>query len=97
MDFWTAFDAVEPIGEAWRQTATTNTLLERQIEYEAAKNGAVFEPATVDSHMPARYVPEHKPKQTIPQRINEADFAAFGRSAGLTEVLRKHGRINQPS
>jgi hypothetical protein len=94
LDFWEAFDSVEPIGEQWRQTAETNTLIERLIEWHAAQTGQSFEPATVDSNMPHRYVPEVIPK-IKPQRSDKSDFDAFGRSAGFNRG--KHGNNDKPS
>lgn len=98
LDFWEAFDAVEPIGEAWMQTAQTQCLLERQIELEAMKIGVPFEPSTFERHMPARYISEPlppKPKRT--KQTVKTEFESLGASLGLGMVLRNNGNNNQPS
>lgn len=98
LDFWEAFDAVEPIGERWRQTAETNVLLERLMEWEAAKHGQKFEPATVDNHMPARYIAPKKPKpKQTEQKPTSTDFERVAATLGLSKIVKKYGRNNKPS
>lgn len=97
LDFWEAFDSVEPIGEQWRQTAETNTLIERLVELRLLEFGSKFEPATVDSNMPARY--RREKKQPATQAVKNdpvSEFEKLGAALGLGEVVRKHGNNNQP-
>jgi hypothetical protein len=98
LDFWEAFDAVEPIGEAWRQTAETNTLIERLIELKLVQYGSKFAPATVESNMPARYRREKKQPAIV--QVVESDpvseFEKLGAALGLGEVIKKHGNNNKP-
>jgi hypothetical protein len=91
-----AFDAVEPIGEAWKQSAQTQCLLERQIELEAMKVGAKFEPSTFERHMPTRYFPEpqlQKTKRT--KKTTKTEFESLGATLGLGAVVRANGNNNK--
>jgi hypothetical protein len=93
-----AFDAVEPIGEAWKQSAQTQCLIERQIELEAMKVGAKFEPSTFERHMPMRYMPEPppaKPKRT--KKTAKTEFETLGAALGLGSVLKAHHGNNDKS
>jgi hypothetical protein len=95
LDFWTAFDAVEPIGEIWKQSAQTQCLIERQIELEAMKVGAKFEPSTFERHMPARFMPDPQPKPKRTKRAAMNEFEKLGESLGLGAVIKSHGHNNK--
>lgn len=98
IDFWLAFDAVEPIGDQWRQTAETNAMLSNLIAYQAASMGIKIEPATAEDNMPARYEPVKKrPAPTQVETNPQTEFQRVAAAFGLTEIVKKHGRINQPS
>jgi hypothetical protein len=56
MDFWEAFDSIEPIGEQWLQTAQLSFLLDRLFA-SMIKGGKVHE---VEEFMPPRYKPTEK-------------------------------------
>ena len=100
MDFWEAFDAVEPIGEKWIQNAEITTMLSRLIEYTVAlKTGKQLDATSVEDNMPARYRRIQKPKesQVVEKRDERSEFERVAASFGLTEIVKKHGRINKPS
>lgn len=97
LDGWQAFDAIEPIGEHWRQTAQLTTMVERLIEQNALYNGYDnFEPSTIDNHMPARYRREKTKKQTATKSTKSAEpnaqFHQLAASFGLSQVVINHGR-----
>jgi len=98
---WEAFDAVEPVGEHWRQTAEITTMLARQIEYTVAlKTGNPMEPTTIQDNMPSRYRRIAKPKPKPVKQSTEdkrSEFERVASSLGLGKIVREHGRINQPS
>lgn len=50
LDFWEAFDAVEPIGEEWMQAAT---VAHQSSLYAYCKAGK--KPLDVEEYMPSRY------------------------------------------
>lgn len=95
LDFWQAFDSVEPIGEAWKQSAQTQCLIERQIELEAMKVGVTFEPSTFERHMPIRYMPEPKREPKRTKKTAKTEFETLGASLGLGAVVRSHGNNNK--
>jgi hypothetical protein len=96
LEFWQAFDFVEPIGEQWRQTAETNKLLSRVVELMAARFGIEMEPTTIEELMPQRYKPEKKPKKEKPSKAVASDtFMPLAAMFGLKEVV--DGRSNQSS
>jgi hypothetical protein len=97
LDQWVAFDRVEPIGEDWKQTASILSMLSNLAGTIAATAGITMEVADVNDCMPLRYQrPKKALKPAIPKpEAAKTDFARFGASVGLTEVIKKHG-INQP-
>jgi hypothetical protein len=102
LDKWAAFDAVEPIGERWLQTAQLTTMVERLIEQNALHRGFdKFTPTTIENNMPPRYRREKATKQTATQPAKPASqhmqFHQLAASLGLSEVVIKHGRFNQSS
>jgi hypothetical protein len=95
---WEAFDAVEPIGERWLQTAQITTMVERVLEQNALHRGFdKFKPATIESNMPSRYMREQvtpsNEKQKKPMQPN-IQFHQVAAAFGLSEVVLKHGRID---
>lgn len=97
LDFWQAFDSIEPIGENWRQAAQITTIVERLIEFTAAINGSEnFTPSTIDDNMPARYHREKKAKvlsDAKPQDSN-LQFHSLAAAFGLSRVVLDNGRID---
>lgn len=94
-----AFDAVEPIGERWRQTAQLTTMVERLIEQNALHNGCdKFEPTTIENNMPPRYWRDKASKQTATKPTKQQDpnfqFHQVAAALGLSKVVLKHGRID---
>ena len=57
LNFWEAFDAVEPIGEEWRQSAM---IAHENARLQFAKAGR--KPPEFDCFMPERYRPAPKDK-----------------------------------
>lgn len=84
LNFWEAFDAVEPIGEQWRQTAQltwANTL-------ENFK-----EPREPDDFMPPRF--RRKKRRIIPEDSGQiaSQFQSLVGAFGFE--VEKHGNDNQ--
>jgi hypothetical protein len=98
IDFWIAFDAVEPIGEHWRQTAEVNSRLSQLAGLAALNYGAKLEQETSDECMPQRYV---RAKERLPKveskQIPAAGFDQVAAAFGLSEIVKTHGRINKSS
>lgn len=98
LDFWQAFDSIEPIGEQWRQTAETNALLSRIVEFQAAKLGMELQKTTIEDCMPQRF--KREPQKTITPKKKPAETNQFNQVAaalGFGKMVAKHGRINKPS
>jgi hypothetical protein len=84
MDFWTAYDHIEPIGQSWLQTAVVAKEVDDMHHDLCVANGIDREPKrTWEKFMPPRYKPVKKPiKQTRPQTFAEQEAAmerVFGR------------------
>lgn len=56
LDYWEAFDRVEPIGDQWLQTAQICEMLSRGHTVAMAAVGQKLEPKTIEDLMPARWV-----------------------------------------
>lgn len=56
LDFWTAFDKAEPIGQEWRQTAEVISKLHELLSALAAKLGVEVAVLNWDAFMPPRFV-----------------------------------------
>jgi hypothetical protein len=97
LDFWQAFDAVEPIGEQRLQSARIEAMLSRVVEYIAATNGHEMEPTTINDCMPWRYKRETKQTVTPKPSDPKTEFAQVAASLGFGKVLAQHGRINKSS
>ena len=97
LDFWEAFDSIEPIGEQWRQTATVTTMAARIVEYTAAVAGHKMEPSVIEDAMPSRYRPIKRPAIRSQQQDQQTDFQRVASAFGLGKVVAKHGRINKSS
>lgn len=97
LDFWQAFDAVEPIGEQRLQSARIETALNRVVEYIAAGNGYAMEPTSIEDNMPYRYKRERKQKVASKPTDTATDFQRMASAFGLTEIVEKHGRGNKSS
>lgn len=97
LDFWEAFDAVEPIGEQRLQSARIETMLCRLVEYTAASMGQAIEPTSVEENMPYRYKREQKQNVASKPSDPKAEFTRIASSLGFGKVISKHGRGNQSS
>ena len=97
LDFWQAFDSLEPIGEHWKQTAETNALLAKLVDFQAAKIGVELEPTTVEDCMPARFRRKQKPKQPETKTAEPDQFQQVADSFGLGKIVAKYGRLNKSS
>lgn len=98
VDFWIAFDSVEPIGEQWRQTSETNSRLSQVAGLLALTTGVKFDAEEPDDCMPQRF---QRAKKRIPQvavkQEPKSEFEQVTACFGLSEVVKKYGRNNQPS
>jgi len=96
LDFWQAFDLVEPIGEQWLQTAETNQLIARLVEHEAARLGVEMTPTTIEELMPQRFMREKKTKlKSKAKAVHASTFNSLAAAFGLKEIV--DGRNNQSS
>lgn len=79
LDFWMAFDQLQPIGDEWFQTA----LVAQQASFGAFAQAGVDIPE-VESFMPARY----KPRKRKPQPVasTQKDFDTLLRITKLDKV-----------
>jgi hypothetical protein len=76
---WEAFDAVEPIGDEWKQTAQLSLMLRNLFEIQLATSGVKTEPITLDDFMPARYRrPPVKKKKKDPKAMFNSLASLFG-------------------
>lgn len=55
LDYWEAFDHVEPIGEQWLQAAQICEMLSRGHVVAMATVGQTLEPKSIEDFMPARW------------------------------------------
>lgn len=62
LDQWLAFDAIEPIGDEWEQSAQVALSVYRLSGIQLAKAGAKPPEISFDDCMPARYRPPKVPK-----------------------------------
>jgi hypothetical protein len=94
LDQWAAFDAVEPIGEQWLQTAKIVTAIEKLVHIKYMQAGVDAKAPSQNDAMPSRY---QRPKVKKP-KAKPADSAnAFGRIAaafGFKKVA-DNGNNNQ--
>ena len=60
MNFWEAFDSLEPIGEHREQTALLCSKIANLAAMIGATNGVKIEPSTAADFMPARYALHEK-------------------------------------
>lgn len=96
LDKWEAFDAVEPIGENWLQTAKIVTAIEKLIGIEYARAQVKRDEVKQNDIMPIRY---RRPKRKKPkEQLIDPAIAAKQLAAafGLKGVVEKHGNNDQP-
>lgn len=62
LDYWEAFDQIEPIGEQWLQTAQICEFLSRGHTVAMAAVGKTLEPKSIEDLMPPRWKPPAKGK-----------------------------------
>ena len=60
LDFWEAFDRIEPIGEHWLQTAMLGQTLSEGHVLTMASVGHEHSPKSYEDFMPGRWVPPQK-------------------------------------
>jgi len=78
---WEAFDAIEPIGEDWRQTAQITGWIKHLIDVQLSKVGVTATETEEDDFMPVRYIREpkqRKKKAKKPEAVAKSVFSAFG-------------------
>jgi hypothetical protein len=93
LDFWAAFDQVEPIGERWAQSAMIAHQSAFGTYCQAGK-----EPPDFEDYMPPRWKrPKKRVEITLPSSSNENQKAFGGilKSLGLEKA--KNGRNDQRS
>jgi hypothetical protein len=89
LDCWIAFDAVEPIGEQWMQSAQICGLLSQVIGVIAATNGVKLDSQTMQDFMPSRFEMPPKTKQSKTSKKNQkvVEFNAVAAKLGLGVVV----------
>lgn len=85
LDFWEAFDMVEPVGEQWSQTAQLSTLFHQLINVNLASAGVKSDPIDFESHMPPRYLRVMTNEK--PQQDSGTMFSTFASIFGMSEVV----------
>lgn len=87
LDFWVAFDSVEPIGDEWEQTACIRESLASVFGALIVQKDNTVEPATAMDFMPARYIRDQEPIEEDPPAVMDPveEFKMFGRLFGFTE------------
>lgn len=94
LDFWAAFDQVEPIGERWAQSAMIAHQSAFGVYCQAGKDPPPFE-----DYMPPRWKrPKKKVEITLPTSAedNAAAFKSMLGMVGLSKV-KKNGGNDQRS
>lgn len=61
LDFWEAFDKVDPVGEEWMQTATMCQELSLMRSSILATHGGKLEPRKYTEFLPARHIDSPPP------------------------------------
>lgn len=79
LDFWMAFDQLQPIGDEWFQTA----LIAQQSSFGAFAQAGVAIPE-VENFMPARY----RPKKKKPALVKDDGFDQLLKITKLDRVVK---------
>jgi len=91
MDFWMAFDAVEPIGDQWRQFAELRSSVMQLLSVMYAANGVKFQaPVAWQEYMPERFMwdrPE-TPVTPEPEKDKESQMAEMKRVGAMLGFKR---------
>lgn len=92
LDFWIAFDSIEPIGDEWQQIAEVKQLLTQLAAFIVAKYGINLEIPVSDELMPDRYRREKRPapsrsKKPMPQE-QIAEAARITRAMGFSIPMK---------
>jgi hypothetical protein len=82
---WEAFDAVEPIGEQWEQTAQLSLLIRRMYELQLATAGGKPESMDFEDFFPARYRKKPVKKK---KKDPKAMFTSLASLFGLKGVVK---------
>ena len=87
LDFWIAFDAIEPIGDEWQQVAELKRLLAQLSAFQSAACGVVLAIPETDELMPDRYRPAPVKRKPAPiaktPEEQKAEAAAIARAMGF--------------
>lgn len=96
LDFWLAFDSIEPIGEQRLQHAELLAVLHRLTTETLGNMGVPMKPVKIDGYMPPRYKPEKpEPEKPFKRSKPEDDFKQVASAFGLGRVIAKYGRNNK--
>jgi hypothetical protein len=90
LDFWAAFDQVEPIGERWAQSAMIAHQAAFGVYCQAGK-----EPPDFEDYMPPRWKrPKKRVEITLPKSAddNASAFKSMLGTFGLDKARTQHGR-----
>jgi hypothetical protein len=92
LDFWAAFDRVEPIGERWAQSAMIAHQSAFGVYCQAGKD-----PPSFEDYMPTRWKrPRKKAEITLPTSANDnaKAFKSMLGTFGLDKAKEQHGRYD---
>jgi hypothetical protein len=73
LDFWEAYDRIEPLPDTWAQSAQVCTQLEKIATYILATNGQEYTPTPYKDFMPARW---EEPPKPVPRKQSAEEVAA---------------------
>jgi len=85
---WEAFDAVEPIGEQWHQTAQLTYWIKQLVDIEIMKSGGKPNNADVLDFMPPRFSKPKQPKAKLKMQSPKDMFASVASALGFA------GKVN---
>lgn len=83
LDFWEAFDAIEPIGDRWMQTATLSSVLDALMSIVAATGGMKKEIRDWESFMPSRFERSAKPVRLSPAQSADEMQSILAKLTGV--------------
>ena len=83
IDFWEAFDSLEPVGDHWMQTATLASVLDALMAIVAATGGMKKEIRDWESFMPNRFERSAKPVRLTRQQSAEEMHSILAKATGV--------------
>jgi hypothetical protein len=87
--FWEAFDRIEPIGDAWQQTALLAYCIEQLTNVQIVKAGGKARAFSAEDFMPSRYDRPATKRKVVVENANQL-------KTKLTSIFNiagaKHGR-----